>query len=1057
MNKLFLTCLLFVASLFGAGAAGTKGYLTLLGLQDYTVTSISPNGKWATGYFLNGVAATYGFRWNLETDECELLSTNSDISMGESVADDGTVVGEYTDYQHSSNGAPITAIGYYKDGSWHALEPIAGFSSTTPKQYDGYSLCISPDGRWIGGANYDKDGVWRPVIWKDGMVYKVLGTTTGTVQAISNDGTKAAGWADSPEYRDRRFTVIWDVEKNEVKYLSDKVSPFNEGIKFTSDGKYLLHTSIIDGQFRGHLYNTETGENTPLPYYGGDNTPWDISYQGLDDSLNVYGLEVSASQTSSYGTVTNNGKVQLLTDYLASRGFKLSDTGLSLVRLSNVTAVASDGMTMAVSCMDYDFYEHPLIIRFGQNGDTREPVALAATQATGLMATKLTWKAPLGNTEGLTGYNVYRDGVKLTEQPVTGNFYVDNNVSAGSYTYTVTALYGTVESVQSTAANVTIAEITPSAPRALFARQKGYNSAAIAWQAPATNLIDLKYYNPDADLIGFGGSENSFEFAVKYSKAELSAYNDYTISKVAFVPRTQQPSWVIKIYDGDSCIYQQPISQELKYGEENTVTLDKPISVASVNGDVTCAIAVTVDPTLENSNVVGMEEGNCQPGYSDLVHLSGETAFYSLSERSHEGGYSFDISFALSMIMSKNGDAADIDNVSGYNVYVDDAQVGTTSGSNYVIKNVADGDYKFGVEAVYSDGRVSPKSETNLTVKANEKVFTGITNVYYGGENGKVNFSWEAPVDNDMQNITYSGDNYAETIAGTENSNWGYIARSIYPSSMFKGLGGYTINKVRFYPVGSAYFTVYVYDDGELVSVKELDDDEYVLGQWNTITLDTPVVIDENSQYTLDIDCFDGLADQGPLAIDDQPYFPGYSQLASVDGGEEFGSLQGGTTGNWMMGLVAVAPDADPLPVDGYDVYIDAKKVNTTPVTETKYTYDFGSDAATNLTHRVNVNVNYTGRGSVTGSYVFFTLQQVAAGIESTLTADFSVYPNPATDYVVVNGEGVEEISAFSIGGALMGHVAGNRLDVSSYAPGLYILKVKVAGKVHSVKLNVIR
>ena len=45
MNRIYLICVLLVASLLGASAAGDTGIITLYGMQNYTVTSISPNGK----------------------------------------------------------------------------------------------------------------------------------------------------------------------------------------------------------------------------------------------------------------------------------------------------------------------------------------------------------------------------------------------------------------------------------------------------------------------------------------------------------------------------------------------------------------------------------------------------------------------------------------------------------------------------------------------------------------------------------------------------------------------------------------------------------------------------------------------------------------------------------------------------------------------------------------------------------------------------------------------------------------------------------------------------
>lgn len=42
----------------------------------------------------------------------------------------------------------------------------------------------------------------------------------------------------------------------------------------------------------------------------------------------------------------------------------------------------------------------------------------------------------------LKGYDVYRDGVKLNEQPVTEGSYLDTDVPVGKHTYHVVAVYG---------------------------------------------------------------------------------------------------------------------------------------------------------------------------------------------------------------------------------------------------------------------------------------------------------------------------------------------------------------------------------------------------------------------------------------------------------------------------------------------------------------------------------------------------------------------------------------------------------------------------------------
>ena len=71
------------------------------------------------------------------------------------------------------------------------------------------------------------------------------------------------------------------------------------------------------------------------------------------------------------------------------------------------------------------------------------PVDLAAT--TNFKTVNLTWNAP-PDAAGITGYNVYRYGVKINLAPVMNTSYSDTGLLIGKYKYTVTALYGLYES-----------------------------------------------------------------------------------------------------------------------------------------------------------------------------------------------------------------------------------------------------------------------------------------------------------------------------------------------------------------------------------------------------------------------------------------------------------------------------------------------------------------------------------------------------------------------------------------------------------------------------------
>ena len=154
-----------------------------------------------------------------------------------------------------------------------------------------------------------------------------------------------------------------------------------------------------------------------------------------------------------------------------------------------------------------------------------------------------------------------------------------------------------------------------------------------------------------------------------------------------------------------------------------------------------------------------------------------------------------------------------------------------------------------------------------------------------------------------------------------------------------------------------------------------------------------------------------------------------------------------------MIGMVITSPEATSLPIKGYNVEIDGVKKNNDLLTETKYEQTFESEKLDD-THKINVNVVYDVVGEKKGSAVFFTINPTS--IDNKLIPLISVYPNPATSYVKVDGN-VESIVAYNTNGTEIARSNENALDVSNFQPGLYILKIIVEGKVISAKVNITR
>ena len=56
----------------------------------------------------------------------------------------------------------------------------------------------------------------------------------------------------------------------------------------------------------------------------------------------------------------------------------------------------------------------------------------------------------------LKGYNVYRDGTKITETPVNATTYADNTVGKNTHTYKVTTVYDKGESLYSNEISINV-------------------------------------------------------------------------------------------------------------------------------------------------------------------------------------------------------------------------------------------------------------------------------------------------------------------------------------------------------------------------------------------------------------------------------------------------------------------------------------------------------------------------------------------------------------------------------------------------------------------------
>ena len=1024
---------------------------------DYQILDASGNGKWACGAYVDASYNTYGFLWNLETNDIELLDP-SITSAAYSVSDDGVVVGEYTDESYESNGAGVSLAGYWANHKWNRMELPSGTITF------GRAASISPNGKYATGAVV-KDGKYYGYIWENGKIKKQLTLTSSACfpYAISPDGELAGGWMYST--KSNRRACIWEAN-GDVTWLTDQVSPWSSVKTFSHDGSKALYyggPEEINGSVAVRaIYDVATKTKTPI---------YDLSSEGQFLLYDISDNGTVVGSNADRGYMWKDGKALWADQYLTEKGVDLAAEhvvtmpGTDYPCIYRASSISADENVMGFLYYNDDVDEsgnlaagmQSMIVKFNEQTTGLSPLSLKATQVSGMKSVLLSWVDNVA-AQGVSGYNVYRDDKKINTALVTDKSYVDAAPADGEHRYTVTAVYGETESANSDAAVLAVADWKVSAPTALFTQQRGYNNAYLNWAAPTTNYSSLTYFNPDnSQMEGFGLSSagSGFETAVKFDGVTTSAYKGQKIRSVGFYPLSEQGSWKINLYtrnaDGKlQLLYSQPVSQQLVYGERNDVKLSEPQNVP--NGEL--LVGVEVNVTTAAQNIVGESYGQATERTTDLLRKTGEDDFYSIGEYFRRNSYLYPVTWAIDATVAPDGVDQTQDDIDHYEVYSDGASVGTTKDLSFIVPANAKGEHSFGVKAVYANGKESDVKSATLDINPNEEMLKAVDDVVVS-QNGKtaVKAKWDTPVDNDAQKLQYSSDVPSNTaVKGSESNNYGLMAGALYSSKALKKHDGYVITSARFYPLADAVFTVYLYKDDNLVEEVEVND--YKLKTWNTVKFSKPVTVDSKASYKLVVDCYDVTPNAAPLAIDNAPFADGYSNLYSLDN-ESWGTLyssQNSITGNWLIGLNIENPVAMELPVAGYDVNIDGEKKNAGMLTESSYDYDFVTEDSKE--HQISVDVYYTVKAqSVKGGVTRFYIG--SAGINGNTIERIEV--RQGDNELTVTGNNVSSVELVSASGAVVASSHSNTVSLNGVATGVYVVRTTVGGNVITKKIQIVK
>ena len=387
----------------------------------------------------------------------------------------------------------------------------------SPNGWDDDAIEIFVDAENNGGTSYGVNDRQFVKEWNSSAIWEKNAKTTGVTHAWSNiTGGYAVEmripWSNigivNPSLG---YTIGFDVANDD----DDNGSVRDSQKQWAGDANNWQYTQNF-----GDLVLTLNGNDAQAP-----TAPTNLSATGLTQS------SLTLNWTAS-------------TDNIAVTGYDIYRNGIKInTSLVTTTTYNVTGLTAATA---YQFYAQAKDAAGNTSAnsntinittpDTQAPTAPSALTSSNLAATSVTlsWTASADNV-GVSGYDVYRDGIKINASLVTATTY---NV-AGLATVTAYQFYiqakdaaGNTSANSNTINITTLDNVPPTAPANLAASVVTQSSLTLSWNASTDNVGVSGY-----DIYQNGTKINSSLVSVTtYNVSGLAAatgYGFYVLAKDA--------------------------------------------------------------------------------------------------------------------------------------------------------------------------------------------------------------------------------------------------------------------------------------------------------------------------------------------------------------------------------------------------------------------------------------------------------------------------------------------------------------------------------------------
>ncbi|MFV0469498.1 MAG: leucine-rich repeat protein [Dysgonomonas sp.] len=906
---------------------------------------VSPNGQYVTG--------SGAFLWKLGD---EAVTYPAGGAGGESVTNDGFIVGTFADSTYMVNGSPLENGGIYKNGKWISLGLGRFGTTTTSSEAGSRPSAVSADGKMVAGMSYQLASFSNvvPFVWKedasgkfstDTLTYVYpYGGQGARIWDVSDDGSIACGWTVYPETSGGRRAIVW---KSPTEYKILDSTYYSEARDVSPNGKYVATSA---GGKAG-LYDVQ--KDTLILFGPSGASPTGVSNDGL-----VVGYRPSTTGRKGFVWSEKLGYVELkdfIDTYAADVELPeffqftndedeeffdvpmhISGDGKVIVGWRGQSAVYRKAWVLSLA-KQLDLMNRPLGLTAAVPAETRNTVNLA-------------WSAPeVPSGHTLDFYKVYRDGVAIATIDADQPTYTDSNVPSGYPIYAIAAIYdltstSSVESPKSDNVTVTVVD----SYQLPFA--EGFD----------TGTFDTNYWASSL------GSNNGW---LCYTGA---GYNNPLGYAATFITTGNQEKYLRAL-------------------------TSKPLDARGQN-KVTASFLYQIEPL---STLVGVKD----------------TVYFEVSNDAEGTSWTTVKPYVLNAAIAWTPQTIDLTDLVKNKIFRTRFRAASGANRTYIV--------------YYLD-------EFSISIASVEtpKEVTAVKNA----DNSLVNVTWQDP--SGSYGLTYARSEQVYTIG---NEGVPFIAANKFTSTELAKYKDKYLTSISTYVYGKSAnanvdtkLKLAVFVGGTRVVTQNVA--SFTENAWNTFKLDTPVAIPASGDLTFGIEVANHDVISYPMMTDSGTGVEGFGDLFTEDNGVTWQTLTSWNYPyNWsIIGNVrasATTSSERTNDIIGYELYRDGVKINSS----LQYGQAFVDSTLTaTQTACYSVKAFYRVGGisdlSAAGCVVL-------SGIDNSDLSNVSVYPNPATEYIYINGE-FTDAALFDMNGRKVIETAISPITVSSLPAGVYTIKI---------------